>query len=577
MSTEKELTGYPTIDKPWLKYYSEEAIHAELPQMTMYDYLYESNENNLGKTALNYMGVKISFKELFEGIDRAAKAYSSIGVSDGDYVVMASVTTPETVYSIYALNRLGAVVNMVDPRTATWGIREYIDEVKAKYIVTISLALPKIIEATSDMDVEKIIVISPVDALSRLKKSVYNIVNKLKGVRYTLTNKCVSWNDFVEKSSLSNYVIPPYTKDKCCVVVHTGGTTGFPKGVMLSNDNINALVMQSILTGIDMKREHTWMDIMPPFIAYGVGMGLHLPLVIGMETILIPSFDAKKFDELLLKHKPVHMVGVPSYWGTIIKSKKLKREDLSYMIAPTVGGDSMDTELEKAANRYLEQHNCASKITKGYGMTEVSAGVAGTVDANNEIGSVGIPFVKTLISVFDPETGEELKYGELGEICISSPNVMIGYYDNRKATDEIIRFHNDGLKWLHSGDLGYMNENGSIFIVDRIKRMIIRYDGFKVFPRFIEDVILQNKEVESCCVIGIPDKQHSQGKLPYVFVVCKNREIIQEKLIQELSKLCKAELPEYAMPVGFSTCESFPLTNIGKVDYRKLEEMATSI
>lgn len=264
-------------------------------------------------------------------------------------------------------------------------------------------------------------------------------------------------------------------------------------------------MLQSILTGIDMKREHTWMDIMPPFIAYGIGMGLHLPLVVGMETILIPSFDAKKFDELLLKHKPIHMVGVPSYWGVIINSKKLAKKDLSYIIAPTVGGDTMDVTLEKNANAFLREHGCLYPITKGYGMTEVCADVSGTVDTNNEIGSVGIPFVKTVISVFDPETSQELKYNEQGEVCISGPNVMLGYYKNEVATNAIKYIHKDGSVWIHSGDIGYMTENGSLYIVDRVKRMIVRYDGFKVFPSLIETVVSSHDSVVSCCVVGIED------------------------------------------------------------------------
>ena len=303
-----------------------------------------------------------------------------------------------------------------------------------------------------------------------------------------------------------------YHKDQCCVIIHTGGTTGTPKGVMLSNDNINALVQQSILTGIDMQRHHNWMDIMPPFIAYGIGMGIHLPLVIGMELILIPSIDPKKFDQLLIKYKPIHMVFVPSYWGTIINSKRLKKTDLSFIIAPTVGGDTMPPALEMAANQFLKEHGCSSAVTKGYGMTEVSAGVTGTLDVLNEPGSVGSPFVKTIISIFDPETGNELQYNQMGEICISGPNVMLGYYKNETATKETIRQHKDGSTWVHSGDLGYMNENGSLFIVDRIKKMIIRYDGFKVFPSQIEKVIASHNSVQGCCVVGSPDSEHAQGE-----------------------------------------------------------------
>ena len=572
---EKELTGYPSIDKPWLKYYSEEAINAKLPECTIYQYLWECNKNYLDNVALNYFGHKITFGEMFEGIENAAKSFSAIGIKQGDIVVMATVTTPETVYALYGLNCIGAIANMVDPRTSIEGIKEYIAEVNAEYIICIDVAYPKIEKAVADILVKKIVVTSPANSLLHPKKCLLQLINKLKGVTPKLSDNCILWGDFIKYGMTKDIELVPYKKDSCCVIVHTGGTTGMPKGVMLSNDNINALVVQSVLTGIDMKREHTWLDIMPPFIAYGVGMGLHLPLIIGMETILVPSFDAKKFDRLLDKHKPNHMVGVPSYWGTITESKKLKNADLSYIIAPTVGGDTMDVSLEKKANEYLEKHNCGYHITKGYGMTEVCAGVAGTVDENNEIGSVGVPFVKSIVSIFNFETGEEVKYGELGEVCISGPNIILGYYNNEEATNDVIRVHKDGTKWVHSGDMGYMNEKGSIYIVDRVKRMIVRFDGFKVFPSLIEKVITSSPNINACCVVGIQDTTHSQGRLPIAYCVLENDCSTTESLIrEELVHICKKGLPEYAQPMEYRFCEKLPLTPIGKVDYRKLEEIS---
>lgn len=573
---EKKLSGYPSVDKPWMKYYSVDAINTKMPECTMYEYLWQSNKDHLRNTALRYFGRKISFCEMFDNIEKAAKAFTAIGLKKGDIIIMATVTTPETVYAFYALNRLGVIPNMVDPRTSAEGIREYIREVDAKVVLTLDVAYPKIEAAIVGTNVEKIIVTSPADSLPPVKRMLFSVSEKVKGNTYRFAGNCVVWKQFIGNGSTTPAKDMPYEKDFCCVIVHTGGTTGMPKGVMLSNDNVNALVLQSILTGIDMKREHTWMDIMPPFIAYGIGMGLHLPLVIGMETILIPSFEADKFDELLLKHKPIHMVGVPSYWGVIINSKKLAKKDLSYIIAPTVGGDTMDATLEKNANAFLREHGCRYPVTKGYGMTEVCAGVTGTVDAHNEPGSVGIPFVKTIVSVFDPETGEEMKYHEQGEICISGPNVMLGYYENEAATNAIKRVHRDGTVWIHSGDIGYMNEKGSLFIVDRVKKMIVRYDGFKVFPSLIEKAVSAHPAIASCCAVGLPDKDHAQGKLPVVFAVL-NEGGDAQTVNNELRKLCQNELPEYAQPVWFKFVDALPLTPIGKVDYRALEKEAAEM
>jgi long-chain acyl-CoA synthetase len=242
------------------------------------------------------------------------------------------------------------------------------------------------------------------------------------------------------------------------------------------------------------------------------------------------------------------------------------------MIAPTVGGDAMNTILEQESNDFLKAHNCDSKIVKGYGMTEVTGGVAGTVEANNEIGSVGIPFVKQTISVFEPDTENELVSNQEGEICITGPNTMLGYFNNPEATNLMLKKHSDGKVWVHTGDIGHITENGNIFIVDRLKRMMIRYDGFKVFPSLIEKVISTHEAVESCKVVSIADSEHSQGKLPKAHIVLKDEyKDYTEQIQEQLILLCSEQLPEYCQPVDYKFRDKLPLTPIGKVDYISLE------
>ncbi|MCM1440093.1 MAG: acyl--CoA ligase [Roseburia sp.] len=545
---EEKMTGYASIDKPWLKYYSDEAVSAPLPECTIYEYLWENNKEYFDSVALNYFGRRISFGELFDRIEKAAKAFTAIGIRQGDTVIMVTVTTPETIYALYGLNRIGAIANMVDPRTSVEGIKEYISEANAKYILTIEAAYSKIEKAVIGFAMQKIIVISPADSLFQPSKFLFNVANYLKGTASKLSNICLRWNDFISNGDNIQPKYAAYQRDTCCVIVHTGGTTGTPKGVMLSNDNLNAAAFQGIITGIDLKREHTWLNIMPPFIAYGIGNGLHLPLAMGMETILIPQFDPAKFADLLNKYKPNHMVGVPSHYNNIIHSDKMKNADLSYIIAPTVGGDSMRSELEKETNEFLAAHNCSYQVSKGYGMTEVCAAVSICVSNEcNEVGMAGIPFTHTIISIFDIESGEELTYGERGEICITGPNTMLGYYNNQVASAEIMKIHKDGKVWVHSGDIGYMTEKGFLYVVGRIKRMIIRHDGFKVFPTFIENVVTSHSAVSACCVVGIEDKNHGQGRLPIAYIVLSqdNRKN-EDKIRQELVVLCEKELPEYA-------------------------------
>ncbi len=572
---EGELTGYPSIDKPWLKYYTKEAIEAKMPEKTIYDDLFDNNINYADRTALNYFGRKITYGELIRNVDKTAKALINIGVNEGDIVTISMPTLPETIYLFYALSKIGAVANMVDPRTSSEGIADYIEEAKSKFVFIVDVASPKL----KGIDVENIIVISPSESLPAPLKLGYNakeFINNLKNKNSIKLDNAINWKEFFiysEKAIVSASKYPKYDREKPLVIVHTGGTTGKPKGVVLSNYNVNSASYQCEIAGFDFKREHNWLNIMPPFIAYGIGNGLHLPLSCGMEVILIPQFDPSKFDELLVKYKPNHMVGVPSHYGNIIKSKKLQKADLSYIIAPTVGGDKMDETLEKATNEFLKSHNCDYKVTKGYGMTEVNAAVAAcTSNETNELGSVGIPFPHTIISIFNQETGEELKYDEIGEVCITGPNTMLGYFENKEETDKILRTHEDGKIWVHSGDLGYMTKDGNLFIVDRMKRMIIRHDGFKVFPNLIEDVIMKHPDIKTCKVIGVSDVEHSQGKIPMSFVVL-NDNVTRNfyEIEQELFDLCKKFLPEYSQPCAFESKLSLPLTSIGKVDFVALE------
>ena len=567
----KKLTGYPSIDKPWLKYYSEEALNAKLPACTIYDYLYESNKDYRGRTALNYFGRKITYGELFENIEKAARALKQNGVGKGSIVTVLMPTLPETVYLFYALGKIGAIGNMVDPRTSAEGIRDYIQEVGSELLIAVDVVLPKTADILSKTTIKKVLVISPADSLPPVLRTLYKMK---QGKRPRVYDACISWKSFIaEGAAYTGTTSAGYEKNRPVVIVHTGGTTGHPKGVLLTNDNLNISAYQCIISGLDFQRKHTWLNIMPPFIAYGVGNGLHLPLIVGMEVILIPQFDPNKFDELLLKHKPNHMTGVPSHYGNIINSQTLKNKDLSYLIAPIVGGDSMNIDLERQTN-----HNAKCHVVKGYGMTEVSAAVSVcATDSCNQIGSVGIPFTHTVISIFDVENGEELMYNQQGEVCITGPNTMLGYYKNPKATAEIIVRHKDGLDWVHSGDIGYMTEDGMLFIVDRIKRMIVRHDGFKVFPSMIEKTIASHEAVQSCCVVGIPDKEHSQGKLPAAHIVLAPQFSGQKSDVQQqLAALCQKELPEYAQPVDYAFRDSLPLTSIGKVDYQALENISKS-
>lgn len=576
----KVLTGKPSVDKPWLQYYSKEAKNAQIPEMTVYDYLKVKNKN-LNRVALNYYR-KITYGEMFDRIDEVMRSLLNKNVRKGDIVSIMAPTLPEVVYLFYALSRIGAAANMIDPRKSPEEIEEYVKEVDSKLLFVVDVMSDKVSNIKKNSIVSDIILMSPADSLPAPLKAGYKVQNMIQNVKekklnsYAKSGECESWSEFIKqgKSVLLNRGYDLFQKNMPLAIMRTGGTTGKAKGAVLTNENFNSAALQCILAGYDFKPEHNWLDIMPPFIAYGLGNGLHLPLVCGMEVVLIPQFDPEKFANLMIKYRPNHMTGVPSHYKHLIDHPKLKKKDLSYVIAPTVGGDKMQENLEEETNAYLKKKNCAYKVVKGYGMTEVNAAVAACISNEvNAIGSVGIPFPKTIISIFDPETGEELGYNEQGEVCITGPNTMLGYYHNPNETEHILRKHKDGKIWVHSGDLGYMTENGFLYITDRMKRMIIRSDGFKVVPSDIEKVLSSHSAVETCCVVGVDNLKYAgQGQIPFANIVLKEEyKNFGEQIKNELFLLCKEKLAEYVQPEYIEYYDSLPLTSIGKIDFLSLQ------
>lgn len=573
MTTTK--TGYASIDKPWLKYYPEYLIEKELPKTTMYDYILKGNNFYPNRTALNYFNNKITYSKLIERIDVVARSFLELGVKKGDIISISMPTLPEFVYMFYAISKIGAIANMIDPRKSKEEIEEYVNMVDSKILVIVDVALDKVKNIKKHTKVETIISVSPSESLPPLLKKAYKMKNKTKKLK---TSNFMLWNEFYNlginrKNEIIVDEFPEYVENTPVVIVYTGGTTGKSKGVMLTNDNLNAASSQCETCGYDFQRQHSWLNIMPPFIVYGVGNGLHLPLAMGMEVILIPQFDPNKFDRLLKKHHPNHVTGVPTHYDSIVKSKVIKKEGLKYLLSPIVGGDKLNEASEEIINKFFKKNNCNFNVSKGYGMSEVCAAVCtASIQEINEIGSVGIPFHHTIMAVFDPTTGKELKYNEVGEICISGPNTMLKYYNNEEETNNILRTHDDGLIWVHSGDLGYITERGVVHIKGRTKEMIVRHDGFKVFPITIEEVILSHPAVKTCKVVGVKDEAYSQGELPKAYIVLNQKCEDEKKLREELKNICKERLAEYLQPTDFIIKESLPLTPIGKIDFMKLKE-----
>ena len=424
-------------------------------------------------------------------------------------------------------------------------------------------------QAAKRTNVEKVIVLSPADSLPPLMAVGYKLTTPDKN-KYA--SNVIRWKQFIKGGEGQSTAAEPYDPDHACVVVHTGGTTGSPKGVMLTDDCFNGIALQFQAYPKLFHRGQKLMNVMPPFIAYGFACGIHLPLVLGFTVIIIPNLDPAKLGSLVLKHKPEHMFGVPTHYQQLAADPKLRDKDLSFIINYAAGGDSLSRGAEQTVNDFLAAHGARYPIAKGYGMTEVSSAATVAAGLDNKPGSVGIPMVNTVVAAFEPGTDQELPIGQRGELCISGPCLMKGYYNKPEETAILLRRHPDGRVWAHTGDMGYLDEDGFVYLDSRIKRMIIRHDGFKVFPSMIENVVSRHPAVHQCSVVGCADKDHTQGRLPFVYIVLKSDTTAKKKqVIRELERMCAEELPEYVQPVAYKFISSMPMTPVGKVDYRQLE------
>lgn len=560
---------YASQAKPWLKYYDQKFIDQTLPALSAFEYVCQRSKNHLNDTALEYYGRKFTYADLIVNVKKTAAALRGAGVKKGDIITVVSVMTPEIIALFYAADMIGATLNLVDPRYSVEGIREYIEEVDSHLLVCLNVVYERCRQAAKRTNVEKVIVLSPADSLPPVMAVGYKLTTPDKN-KYA--SNVIRWKQFIKGGEGQSTAAEPYDPDHACVVVHTGGTTGSPKGVMLTDDCFNGIALQFQAYPKLFHRGQKLMNVMPPFIAYGFACGIHLPLVLGFTVIIIPNLDPAKLGSLVLKHKPEHMFGVPTHYQQLASDPKLRDKDLSFIINYAAGGDSLSRGAEQTVNDFLAAHGARYPIAKGYGMTEVSSAATVAAGLDNKPGSVGIPMVNTVVAAFEPGTDQELPIGQRGELCISGPCLMKGYYNKADETAMILRRHPDGRIWVHTGDMGYLDEDGFVFLDSRIKRMIIRHDGFKVFPSMIENVVSRHPAVHQCSVVGCADKDHTQGRLPFVYIVLKADTTAKKKqVIRELERMCAEELPEYVQPVAYKFISSMPMTPVGKVDYRQLE------
>ena len=562
---------------PWLKYYGNTPASLDYPHKTMYQMVAAAAKRKPDHIAYVFMGKKTTYREFLGRIHAAAKGLYKMGIRQGDKVTICMANTPQALDCFYALNYLGAVPNMIHPLSAAQEIAFYLNFSKSKAILTLDQFYYKVAGILPQLEHPTEILIArvaeelplPLSVLYPMTKGA-RAIKKLPKTGYTL------WQDMVKAGKDVALEPEKGTCEDCGAILYSGGTTGTTKGIMLSNLNFNALALQTIAaSGFTMEEisDMKMLSVMPVFHGFGLGIGIHTPLVAGGTCVLIPQFNVKTYAHTLVKQKPNLIPGVPTLFEALLRAEDLENADLSFLRGIFSGGDSLSPELKKKVDAFLHEHGCTQQIREGYGTTECVTASCLTPKDYARKGSIGVPFPDTYYKIVTPGTTTEVEPNTEGEICVSGPTVMIGYMDNMEETLHTLRRHHDGRIWLHTGDLGYMDQDGFVYFRQRIKRMIIT-SGYNVYPSRLENIIDANEKVLLSCVIGVKDPSRVQRVKAYV-VPMPGVEPTEE-LKQEILTYCASRIAKYAMPREIEFRKELPKTLVGKVAYRVLEEEANN-
>ncbi len=571
MNKTKKTATKKTESCPWFKYYKEDGIPEtlEFPDCSMVDMIIETAEKYPDNVAYSYYGHKVTYKNFVKKIEKAARALKNYGVKEGDRVTICMPNTPEGITMVYAVNMVGAVCNMVHPLSSEKELEYYIKVAESKYVLVIDAVFDKIYRLRDTAGLERIIVVRPSDGLGFLKQQLYRLLH-VKKVRLPANDgRVVLWEDFIANSYFyqGNYHEERGGED-LAIIMYSGGTTGAPKAVMLSNLNINAESICDATMIRQIKPGATVLSILPLFHCFGLGVCIHTPLCKGMGCDLIPAFSHKLFADILRKNAPSFIVGVPTLFEALTNTK-LGPTDLSSVTAVICGGDTLDSNLRDKVNEFLAAHGSKAKIRVGYGLTEGSGAVCLSPENSFSDGIIGAPMPNTLFKIVKPETEKEMPTGEDGEICISGPLVMMGYLGDEEETNKVIKLHKDGRVWLHTGDIGHFGEDGLVYFGQRLKRMIIS-SGYNIYPTHIESIINSHEGVMTSIVIGI-DHPH-KGQVPKAFIVLKEGYKPGKKVEREIRELLERNIPIYALPVAYEFRDELPKTLVGKVAFKKLSD-----
>ena len=549
---------------PWYTSFGVVPKHLTYPDTSMYGCFEKTARERAKQTAYEYMGFKTTYARMSALVDSCAAALVHHGIKKGDRVTICLPNVPQALIFFYAVNRLGAVANMVHPLSAEKEIEFYLNDSGSVLAVTLDQFAEKFLTVKSATSLRTLVVTGPEDCLPAPVRAVYRLKSRPKKVENT-----VSYRDFMASGKgVTLPAVCTFAKDDAAIL-YSGGTTGTSKGIMLTNNNFNAVAIQVIATNPMYAPGDKMLAVLPLFHGFGLGVCVHAMMANGGSTILIPRFTLKSYARILARKKPNFIAGVPTMYEALIRLKDVEKLNLSYLKGVYSGGDNMGAELKKTIDAFLTAHHSPVTVREGYGLTECVSVTCLTPYNRHKEGSIGIPMPDTYFKIVEPWTDKELPAGSEGEICLTGPAVMKEYVNQPEETKNALRSHSDGKIWLHTGDLGSMDEDGFLFFHQRLKRMIVT-SGYNVYPSQIEKLLDAHDFVHMSCVVGVPDPYRI--KKVKAFIVLNPGVADNEGTKKVLDTYIRKHVAKFAAPREYEFLTEMPKTKIGKIDYRKLEE-----
>ena len=560
--------------QPWLNHFGETRADLNCPDLSIYSMFKNDCDRHPDVDALVFFGKVTSRAALDKKVTDMSRKFAKIGIKKGDTVIVCLPNTPQAVISFYALNRLGAIPAPIHPLSAPAEIESYAKLVAAKTAIILDGFYPRFAEVVKSAGFTKIIVCSLTTEMKLAIKIGFflSIGRKIKPVPYSDT--ILNWAELESAEEAPELdTINPIKADEMALILFSGGSTALPKAIMLSNRNCNALAMQMDAAGGPVLPGDKMLSILPVFHGFGLAVGIHAMLINGGGCILVPKFKAETLTPLIKKYRPQYMAGVPTLYDALAANKDFCQIRLDSFKGLFCGGDTLSPEIKKRFDVVLKNSGSKIMLREGYGLTESVTACAIVPRQEYRDKSFGVPCPDNWLKVVKVGTEEECAAMEDGEICVSGPTIMLGYFNDPEATAEVLKKHKDGKVWLHSGDIGCMDADGFFYFKQRAKR-VLKNSGIAVYPSHIEDVLNKHPAVQLSCVIGIPHE--SRGEDPKAFITLKAGFEASDSLKQDILKSCEKELMPYSRPRIIEFLDEMPMTRVGKVAFRELEERERS-